>query len=1106
MSNRATVVACPSLLFFLAVLSLALPGKAVATDQPDQLLTGLKLIVKTKSSDPSKNKIVFKSKDSSFDLPNASNDPTLGGALLRVIDLGDVGNSISIPLPKEGWKAIKNGFRFKGSSGDPCRSAKMRDDRLLKVVCKSSSVALTVPFTGDVGIGLIVGTSSVSYCAQFGGDKIKNQQKNGTGIFKAKNAPAPAVCLACGDGNLDPGEECDDGNNVAGDCCAGDCRFESIASPCDEGNPCTENGSCDGAGTCISSPVCGNGVVDAACGEQCDSPDDDACATICLEDCTCSPAPTCPADPSRVLYAGGPGTSACTQFDGNQALCEQAFHLGGGGVASCFWDEDSEQCRGCGPSNQADGNCVNTCDPPVCIGDATRTIFAGGPGSNACGQFDGDQSSCEQAFHIGQSGIASCFYDTGDDTCRGCGANNVDEGLCTNSCAACINDPTRTIFAGGPGTSACHQFDGNQAGCESAFHRGSCLTDISCYYDNGSCQGCGPQNEADGECQNTCADGPIRCENDPARTINAGGPGTGACHQFDGDPASCDQAFHVTGDCATKTASCFYDYSSESCNGCGPNNLLADLCVNTCDSGPITCPQDPARTLFAGMPETSACRELGLAAGSVACETAFHIGASGVASCYFDGSQCKGCGPANEGDSECVNTCVNGKCEADPTRTVFAGGPGTGACGQFTDQASCESAYHLGGQCGFASCFWDGSECLGCGPNNLLNGDCVNTCDPPTCDGDPARIVFAGGPNTSACHYFDGDPVNCNKAYHLGSGGVASCWYDADDETCNGCGPNNQSAGLCTNTCPVCEKDPDRTTFAGGPDTQACQQFDGDQAACEDAFHYDSCLRETSCFYDPDSGDCRGCGPNNFADGACFNTCKSPPICMKDPSRTIYVGGPSTSACQQFDGNPTSCLQAFHRGGAGIASCWYDFESDACRGCGPNNQEDGECVNTCLHGAPQCERDPTRTVFAGGPGSGACHQFDGNQAACESAFHFDSCRNPTSCYYTEFDECAGCGPNNASNGECLNTCKNGPASCENDPSRVLFGGGPGTGACQDFDDAESCLSAFHVGMCGAASCYWDGSCRGCGPNNEFGNAECFNTCTPPGVPVGTTGN
>ena len=45
----------------------------------------------------------------------------------------------------------------------------------------------------------------------------------------------------CGDGNLDGGEECDDGNNTNGDSCASDCTIE---------------------------PFCGDGALDY--GEQCD--------------------------------------------------------------------------------------------------------------------------------------------------------------------------------------------------------------------------------------------------------------------------------------------------------------------------------------------------------------------------------------------------------------------------------------------------------------------------------------------------------------------------------------------------------------------------------------------------------------------------------------------------------------------------------------------------------------------------------------------------------------------------------------------------------------------------------------------------------------------
>lgn len=54
----------------------------------------------------------------------------------------------------------------------------------------------------------------------------------------------------CGNGQLDPGEQCDDGNASSGDCCSANCQFESASSPCaSDGNACTDDG-CDGAGTC----------------------------------------------------------------------------------------------------------------------------------------------------------------------------------------------------------------------------------------------------------------------------------------------------------------------------------------------------------------------------------------------------------------------------------------------------------------------------------------------------------------------------------------------------------------------------------------------------------------------------------------------------------------------------------------------------------------------------------------------------------------------------------------------------------------------------------------------------------------------------------------
>jgi hypothetical protein len=58
--------------------------------------------------------------------------------------------------------------------------------------------------------------------------------------------------VSCGDGALDPGEECDLGvaNGTAGVCCTLTCAFVGVGVPCaDDGDICTDD-ECDGAATC----------------------------------------------------------------------------------------------------------------------------------------------------------------------------------------------------------------------------------------------------------------------------------------------------------------------------------------------------------------------------------------------------------------------------------------------------------------------------------------------------------------------------------------------------------------------------------------------------------------------------------------------------------------------------------------------------------------------------------------------------------------------------------------------------------------------------------------------------------------------------------------
>jgi cysteine-rich repeat protein len=58
--------------------------------------------------------------------------------------------------------------------------------------------------------------------------------------------------VQCGDGEIGPGEECDDGNSEDGDCCSATCLYEDPGTECGDGNACTGADVCDGAGVCAA--------------------------------------------------------------------------------------------------------------------------------------------------------------------------------------------------------------------------------------------------------------------------------------------------------------------------------------------------------------------------------------------------------------------------------------------------------------------------------------------------------------------------------------------------------------------------------------------------------------------------------------------------------------------------------------------------------------------------------------------------------------------------------------------------------------------------------------------------------------------------------------
>ncbi len=91
-----------------------------------------------------------------------------------------------------------------------------------------------------------------------------------------ENCQETCLFAGCGDGYLDPGEECDDGNRSDDDMCTHECKHpvcgDHIVSPgeaCDDG---VNNGAYGGCGFACAyqAPRCGDGIVDRLSGEECD--------------------------------------------------------------------------------------------------------------------------------------------------------------------------------------------------------------------------------------------------------------------------------------------------------------------------------------------------------------------------------------------------------------------------------------------------------------------------------------------------------------------------------------------------------------------------------------------------------------------------------------------------------------------------------------------------------------------------------------------------------------------------------------------------------------------------------------------------------------------
>ena len=262
--------------------------------------------------------------------------PAAVGAVLRIT--AGTGDEVSWALPAPGWTENLAGtlFRYRNPAApagpSPVRFAIFKYGRGLKVAAKSSGLTLDEPSQGTVVVQLTVGNEVwCSTCATADVDE--------TGRYRAKACPAPPSCAAvCGDGVVEPGEQCDVGS--PGQCAAAP---PSLGVACDAS-----------ACTCCGQTQCAFGLFGTlpCCG---DSQCQDTTGAGSQRVGACIP-PTCATDADCHGYrcVGGTCCGNAGQFCGVAGCCPDS-------ASACTYVPAALNTLCCRPSGVSCGGPTECC-------------------------------------------------------------------------------------------------------------------------------------------------------------------------------------------------------------------------------------------------------------------------------------------------------------------------------------------------------------------------------------------------------------------------------------------------------------------------------------------------------------------------------------------------------------------------------------------------------------------------------------------------------------------------------------------------------------------------------------------------------------------------
>ncbi|MBV8756607.1 MAG: DUF4215 domain-containing protein [Deltaproteobacteria bacterium] len=354
----------------------------------------------------------------------------------------------------------------------------------------------------------------------------------------------------CGNGVVDPGEQCDGDANCTASCtfvcsnAAQDCPapptcgvaactadHACMVQPASDGAACGSNGACQ-MGMCVPAS-CGDGIPQS--GEQCDFGSDNGLVPGCNIDCTfsCSGASCDDNDPcngvetcASVTHNGNSGQAcaAGTPLDngtscGSNMVCVNAACIAG--VCGDGYVTGTEECDDAN-SNNGDG-CNNNCTFSCVSTDSTRNCT---PADSCAGQ-----GTCNDATHVCAPGTAlpdntfcgtTGFCKTGVCTQPVCGNGIVERGEdcdggtgCKADCHwQCVNAVTDCAAAPACNMEQCTAQHTCQTVADSTQNGNACGASGTC--SNGTCQTSGAT------CGNGVVEGSEQCD-----FGGGNGPGTG---------------------------------------------------------------------------------------------------------------------------------------------------------------------------------------------------------------------------------------------------------------------------------------------------------------------------------------------------------------------------------------------------------------------------------------------------------------------------------------------------------------------------------------------------------------------------------------------------